>query len=172
MMRNAEADFYARSHRTRNLPLLNYPTHGIPSPPDSNGNQTEPSSAPNEFARVQTRPDENSLVPHYLSFTTTIENHPLWSTRIILALSALHLTSHIEHGLLYPLSESEFLIWINKDEMVKRVIMSKLHDEALEKMILTREKARLLLSGTGKRESAFGMWTYLRYAYEQKGATG
>jgi len=50
--------------------------------------------------------------------------------------------------------------------------MSKLHDEALEKMILTREKARLLLSGTGKRESAFGMWTYLRYAYEQKGATG
>jgi hypothetical protein len=89
-----------------------------------------------------------------------------------MVLSALRLTSHIEHGLLYPLSESDFLIWINKDEMVKRVIMSKLHDEALEKMVLTREKARMLLSGTGKRESAFGMWTYLRYAYEQKGTTG
>ena len=37
------------------------------------------------------------------------------------------------------------------------MIMSKLGDEALDKILKTRQKAREILLGTGKRESGFGL---------------
>jgi hypothetical protein len=50
------------------------------------------------------------------------------------------------------------------------MIMSKLGDEALEKMLKTRQKAREILLGTGKRESAHGLWVYLSCAYGGAGS--
>jgi hypothetical protein len=82
-----------------------------------------------------------------------------------LALESAGLLTHITQGLFHILTDHEFTEWVKQDEMAKRMIMSKLSDEALGKLLSTKEKARELLRGTGKRDSAFGMWVYLKFAY-------
>ena len=88
-----------------------------------------------------------------------------------IALTAAGLLAHVSHGLQQVLPEAEFLVWVHQDERAKRMIMSKLGDDSLNKMLETRRKAREILMGTGKRESAFGLWVYLSRAYGGEGRT-
>lgn len=112
------------------------PPFGLPSPPDSN---SAPPSHTTYFPRLERQPrplQSQHLLPHYLSFSTSIEtNYPTWSTRMTMALTAAGLASHITHGLVEPPREAEFSAWLDQDEEVKRMIMSKLSDHAWEKML-------------------------------------
>jgi hypothetical protein len=145
---------YRESHRQTSF------SSSLPSPPDSDA-----ASASAILPQPQQHFDERLLVSHYMAFTTPVENYHTWATRMTLALSAADLLPHVTHGLHYTLSEPEFLAWVGRDEQAKRMIMSKLGDDALDKMLQTRRKAREILIGTGKRESAYGLWVYLACAY-------
>jgi hypothetical protein len=196
------------AYHLQNHYQTSYSDAGVPSPPDSN--------AASGILPQSHQIDEHLLIPHYLSFTTPVENYHLWATRMTIALDAANLLPHVTTGLQCVLPEAEFLAWVKRDEQVrtysiypslvclianrfplpsfpfpisssvlstsgfprpscsfaqaKRMIMSKLGDEALDKMLKTRQKAREILLGTGKRESAFGLWVYLSCAYGGAGS--
>ena len=88
-----------------------YSDAGVPSPPDSN--------APYGNLSQTHQIDEHLLVPHYLSFTTPVENYHLWATRMTIALDAANLLSHVITGLHCVLPEAEFLAWVKRDEQVR-----------------------------------------------------